>query len=429
MPRIYYDEITMLPIRLQNKTPTDVYLWEEEKNTEAYLNIIRGPNHKPAFILPAGNNNFPVKHPKTGEKVWLEHTKAQTAIGIDDQLFATASLKTVRIWNFNDLSLKNEYKIFNIDPQYYCTLSTGDIRSLELLPNQRHLLGFTSSNNEHNHRCLWTMNVDNGDTLHFDVSKIVTDNVYKIVRIPNRDNTFAIYDSVCGHDFFIFYLDIQNKQLHLIAQHKNLKLGSFYDIKISPDGKYWAIEKRYFGNPGSGIEVYRIDENYNMECIAKMFEAMRPQWNNNNSLFYIYKDKVCELQLENLSHQILATADEKSYSHHLQTFCISENSFQVIDSIQSTVKTYETNNGDITTSIQDAIPLPKELTQYITKQYAAIEKKPAVPLYNFKDTLFKAPADDTYSELKTIDASKNKIPIQPIADSLVPIFTLSFPYN
>lgn len=285
--------------------------------------IIHGPNNTPvSFILVEPRDVFTFLDEKTtGVGIKLQHSRANVVAGVDDQTFASASNCSVKIWEFNKLESIKEFELFNNPTTNALYKHSGYVHSMQLLPEQRFLVGFTSTYaiEERVSGCIWVVDVDRGLKFLFDLSNFGQLMFYKIAVIPNEPQRFVLYNFFNTKDIFIFEIDFKKNALNLIAMHKNLKVGNFEDLKVSADGKYWAGSLSYQCKETSfGVQVYQVDKNYNLTCIAKMFHAGTPQWNE-GKLLYSFKGQILEFDPENIAHTILTSKlvvnDENTKDH------------------------------------------------------------------------------------------------------------------
>jgi hypothetical protein len=395
----------------------------EEKEISHYDTIIKGPNNTPVFLyLNSFYSYFEVLDINTMKKTELSHPKVELAIGIDDEVFATASIHSIKLWRFDNLTLVNEYKIFNKETPWPYT-NDGAARSLQLLPGKV-LVAFVSTGYwqhtpEKVYSTLFALDLKTGMAINFDLSHFKQLMNYNIVAIPHKPNQFILYDHLHGEDFYIIAINWKKKCLNFIAEQQNLKEGAFYNIKISPDGQYWAIDMRYGCTlkPIFGIQVYKIDEHYKLTCIAKMFEADAPQWDGNKLLYFLEK-RVCEFNPEDLSHTILT--NQLSYNAMISPH-FSDCYFQVANGNQW--ETYNkhphfenyakewTAQVDLHTQLKLPLPLIKIIGEYVgleTISSKAENIKP-IPLSKFGLlTLFKKPSESGLMDIQP-QAKKQKL--------------------
>ena len=288
---------------------------EDKGSLAIHDDMIQGPHNSTAFLyLHYAHPDFSIIDKKTGKAILLPHNHANVAAGLGDY-FATASASTVKIWSHETLKEIREFNIFNNPELKELFNYHGVTRSMQLLPDQHSLIGFTSRYIQHESdkvlSLIWVLNVTNGEKLAFDISHMLEHIHYKLAIIPSSQNRFVLYDDAHGKNIFVFEINFQNKKLNLIASHK-LHVGSFFNLVVSPDGKYWAGDMRFgCDEPVYGIYVWRVDSDYNLSCIAKIFNAQAPTWND-TKLLYDYHGAVHEFDPANSTHTILSK--ETSYS-------------------------------------------------------------------------------------------------------------------
>ena len=275
---------------------------ENKGNIWTHSDMIIGPHHSTVFLdlHTERQGHFSIIDSKTRKEIKLPHDNAEAAVGLDNH-FATASANTIKIWDHKTLKEVKEFNIFDIPDE-------SVLHSMQLLPDQHSLIGFTSTVDKPHQVSsrIWTLNVENGETLVFNTSNMLEHMHHKLAIIPNSKNRFVLYDNVHQDDIFIFEIDFQNKKLNLIALHK-LDVGSFFNLVVSPDGQYWAGDMRFgTAKPIYGTYVWRVDSDYNLTCIAKMFNADKPMWNS-NKLLYNYQGAVHEFDPAGSTHTVLSS--------------------------------------------------------------------------------------------------------------------------
>lgn len=378
---------------------------ERKELSSSWFTIIKGPYNTPVFLYLSPYKYFKVLDNNTMEETKLPHSKTESAIGIDDEVFATASVHSIKLWRFDNLTLVKKYKIFEETPIPY-TRSGAEV-GLQLLPEKVLVTLLISDCCDDAPKkvfsTLFVIDLKTGNSNKMNLSDFKNLHYYKITAIPNQPNQFMLYDHVHEKKFYIFEINWKEKHIHLVEQQKNLTGGSFHNIHISFDGQYWAIDMRYSFSekPVFGTEIYKIDEYYKLTCIEKMFEAGSPQWNG-NKLLYFFEKRICEFNPKDLSHTILT--NPLPFDATISP-CFSNFYFQVVYKNQlDTYKKYPHAENyekewmtevDQHTQYKIPFPLIKIMGEYLGlfTNHSKVETIDPVPLNKFGLlTLFKKPS-------------------------------------